>query len=486
MSGNIEVFPRGGRGRLGKTAAIKRGRRAADELDFADFFENGALALHLVGPDGTILHANKAELGLLGYTADEYVGRHIAEFHADQHVISDILDRLTRGERLDKYPARLRARDGSLKHVEITSTAQFKRGKFINTRCFTVDVTELYHAREEARRKDDHLRQILEALPAAVYTTDAAGKVTYFNRAAAELAGREPQIGKDEWCVTFRLFTPDGKVMPLDQCPMAVALKERRPVRGVEALAQRPDGTLVPLLPFPTPIADADGALVGAVNMLVDITDRKRAEDQQTLLIGELHHRVKNMLAIIQAIMGSTARVSTTINEFQSAFTGRIAALAKTHSALAEHALQNVGFRDLLRNELDAYDDGTGSRVALDGPCLEIESIIAIPLGMAIHELTTNAAKHGALSVLGGSVDVTWRLEAEPEAPALRFVWTEKNGPAVGTPTRRGFGSQLLQRVLTQQIGADANLDYLAHGLRAEFRVPLPRAQSIPLEPLRH
>jgi PAS domain S-box-containing protein len=485
LGDQIEVSSLKSRGkRLGDRATARLIRDHGYGPDFADFFENGALALHLVGPDGTIMHANRAELDLLGYTAEEYIGRPIADFHVDQDTIRDILTRLTRGEKLDKCPARLRARDGSLKHVEITSSVQFKHGKFINTRCFTVDVTELHRAREEARRKDDRLRQILDALPAAVYTTDAAGKITYFNQAAVELAGREPQIGKDEWCVTFRLRTPDGKELPLPECPMAVALKENRPIRGIEAVAQRPDGTLVPFLPFPTPIRDEHGQLVGAVNMLVDITDRKRAEDQQALLINELHHRVKNMLATIQAIMGSTARASTTIEEFQQAFTGRIASLAKTHGALAEHALQSISFRDLLRNELEPYDDGSTGRIALHGPHVELESKIAIPLGMAIHELTTNAAKYGALSVLGGVVEVTWTLLNEPEA-ALQFDWLEQNGPPVTAPTRRGFGSQLLERVLTQQVSADAKVEYYPDGVRAHIRVPLPKPESKPLDTLK-
>ena len=276
--------------------------------DLNDFFENGAIALHLVGPDGTILKANRAELEFLGYASDEYIGHHIAEFHADKDVIDDILSRLTRGEKLDKHPARLLAKDGSIKHVEITSSVNFQDGKFINTRCFSVDVSELVHARAEVRRKDEQLRQVLDALPAAVYTTDANGTITYYNRAAAELAGREPEIGKDEWCVSFRIYTPDGKVLPHDQCPMAVALKEKRPVRGVEAMAQRPDGTLFPFLPFPTPIKDEDGRVLGAVNMLVDISERKQSETQQRILLDELNHRVKNNMQMLCGLLETARR----------------------------------------------------------------------------------------------------------------------------------------------------------------------------------
>jgi PAS domain S-box-containing protein len=122
-------------------------------------------------------------------------------------------------------------------------------------------------------------RMVLDALPAAVYVTDAEGTIVYFNRAAAELAGREPAIG-EKWCVSWRLYSADGTPLPHDQCPMAVALREKRAVRGIEAIAERPDGTRVPFIPYPTPLFDANGELIGAVNLLVDISDRRGAEAQ--------------------------------------------------------------------------------------------------------------------------------------------------------------------------------------------------------------
>jgi PAS domain S-box-containing protein len=254
-------------------------RSGPDDGELRDFFENGSLPLHLVSGDGTILHANRAELELLGYQPDEYIGRHISDFYVERDAANDVLARLSAGEEINKYPAQMRASDGSIKHVEITSSGRLRDGELVNTRCFTVDVTELTLARQELKRQDDQFHQILEALPIAVYTTDRTGTITYYNRAAVEFAGREPEIGKDEWCVTFRLFTPDGKELPHAECPMAIALNEKRPVRNVEALAQRPDGTLFPFLPFPTPLFDHNGDLTGAVNMLVDLTELKRAEE---------------------------------------------------------------------------------------------------------------------------------------------------------------------------------------------------------------
>jgi PAS domain S-box-containing protein len=147
---------------------------------------------------------------------------------------------------------------------------------------------------EEAfRRGDRYFRDLLEALPVAIYVTDADGRIVFFNQACTEFSGRTPVVGSDYWCVAWRLLNLDGTPLPHDKCPMAVALKEDRAVRGAEAIAERPNGTLVPFLPYPTPLHDADGRLVGAVNMLVDITERKKAEESLRQLNDMLEQRIE-------------------------------------------------------------------------------------------------------------------------------------------------------------------------------------------------
>ena len=310
-----------------------------------------------------------------------------------------------------------------------------------------VPMDGVLRAQATLRERERRFRDLLDALPAAIYTTDAAGRLTYYNDAAAELWGQRPPLGSSEWCGSWKLYWPDGTPMPHDQCPMAIALKEDRPVRGMEAVAERPDGTRVPFIPYPTPLHDEAGRLVGAVNMLVDITERKRAEEQQALLVRELHHRVKNTLATVQAIMGSTARSVDTIEDFKSALIGRIGSLAKTHRLLTDEA-GAVSFGDLLHNELDAFDDGSDGRITLTGPQVALSSQLAVSLGMALHELTTNAAKYGSLSVYGGKIDVTWSLTIEATRRILTFDWVESGGP-------HGRGAQA------------AGLRFAAAGLRA-------------------
>jgi len=143
-------------------------------------------------------------------------------------------------------------------------------------------------------------RQLLEALPAAIYTTDAAGRITFFNEAAVKLAGHRPKLGRDLWCVSWRLHRRDGTPLSHDESPMVVALREDRPVRGVEVIAERPDGTRVNLLPYPTPLHDSSGALIGAVNVLIDITERKQAEEAVKQLNDTLEQRVEQRSELIK------------------------------------------------------------------------------------------------------------------------------------------------------------------------------------------
>ena len=323
------------------------------------------------------------------------------------------------------------------------------------------------------RERERRFRELLDALPAAVYTTDAAGRITYYNEAAADLWGHRPALGSSEWCGSWKLFWPDGTPLPHDECPMAVALKEDRAVRGMEAAAERPDGTRVPFIPYPTPIHDETGKLVGAVNMLVDITDRKRAEEQHNLLVRELHHRVKNTLAMVQAITGSTARATDNIEDFKTALFGRIQSLAKTHLLLSDEE-RAVSFAHVLRSELGAFDDGSHERIVLSGPDVPLTSQLAVSLGMAIHELTTNAAKYGSLSVYGGKVEVNWSVTIGATRRTLSFDWVESGGPPVTQPQRQGFGSRLLAYVLPGQIQARSRIDFASNGVRVHCELPLP------------
>ena len=577
-------------------------RRKSSDLE--DFFENSAVGLHIVSGEGIILRANKAELSLLGYTADEYIGRHITEFHVDEPVIGDILHKLGSGDCLNSYPARLRARDGTIRHVAITSNGRFEDGKFFNTRCFTIDVTRVHDAETGRQESDDrlaatyeaatigiaeagedgrllrvndalctmlgrsreqllamtfldyahpdsveqdaalyarqvageldnyvlrkravkldgqalyldvhsssvrapdgrfrygvrviqnvtlaremenrvreserHMRDLLEAMPAAVYTTDAEGRITFFNRAAVELSGRTPQLG-DLWCVTWKLFNTDGSFLPHDQCPMAVALKENRAIRGVEAVAERPDGTRVPFTPYPTPLHDAEGNLIGAINMLVDITERKQAEDRQKNLIDELNHRVKNTLATVQSLASQTARNAQDAKDGYTRFEARLLALSRAHDLLTKRHWGLTPLGVLAQEVLVPVFGHDSGRVVIAGDAVEVDTRVALNLTMTLNELAINALKYGAMSTDPGTLTVAWSVLPQPSGALLTVDWREQGGPAVSTPEREGLGSRLMKRCIERDLGGSFELDFAREGVHCRFSFMLAENQT--------
>src|SRR5579883_134331 len=317
---------------------------------------------------------------------------------------------------------------------------------------------------------EHRFRQLLQALPAAVYTTDPEGRITFYNEAAVEFAGRRPQLG-ELWCVTWRLYNPDGSRLPHDECPMAIALKENLPVRGAEAIAERPDGTRRWFAPYPTPLRDSEGRLTGAINMLVDITEQKEAERQRKLLIDELNHRVKNTLATVQSLVAQTARSTVDAREFHKAFEGRLLALSHAHNQLSQRRWSDAELQQLLRAGLEPYL--IKGNVTLAGDPVKVPPQAALIISMAVHELATNAAKYGALSSPDGRVHLAWTTHANGAGAELCLSWRKQNGPPVQKPSHQGFGTRLLERGVELELGGKTLVEFAPGGLRCEIRIPL-------------
>ncbi len=259
-----------------KETQLELNRRA---IELEDYFENACVGLHWVDANGIIKWANKAELDLLGYTKEEYIGRHISDFHVHREKIVDILTRLKNDEILNQYESELRCKDGSVRTVHISSSVYRDGDRFVHTRCFTVDVTELKKAELALKESERRYRELIESLHTPLYTTDADGRITLYNKAAVDLWGREPEIGKDLWCGSYKILDTQGNILPLDICPMAVCLKEQRPVYNEHIMVVRPDGSIRNVAPYPQPVFDGNGKVTGAVNMLIDITFIKEVEN---------------------------------------------------------------------------------------------------------------------------------------------------------------------------------------------------------------
>lgn len=218
------------------------------------------------------------------------------------------------------------------------------------------------------------------------------------------------------------------------------------------------------------PILGSDGVARGVFVEGSDVTEGVRAQEQQRLLLDELNHRVKNSLATVQSIAAQTLRNSPEPRAFRAAFEARLLSLSATHNLLTASSWRGAALTDILNFELGPHGV---ERYDLDGPAVELTSSEALALCLLFHELATNAAKYGALSRAQGQVSIDWRVEQNGDGARLELHWVERGGPQVAPPSRRGFGSRLIERSLQGEIGGEARLDFKPDGLLCAVSLPL-------------
>jgi PAS domain S-box-containing protein len=241
---------------------------------------------------------------------------------------------------------------------------------------------------------------------------------------------------------------------------------------SVEKRFIRPDGRVIWISVYSSPVRDAAGHLIYIVRVVQDITDRKAAEQRQKLLIDELNHRVKNTLATVQSLASQTARLAPTPAAFRESFEGRLIALSKAHDQLTMHHWESADLRALLTAGLAPYGAAT-ERAVLRGEDLVLRPRAVLTLAMAFHELITNAAKYGALSAGAGRVEIRWQPVEADGGRLLRIEWIERDGPPVTAPSRRGFGSRLIEGSVAAELGGQARLTFAPAGLRCVLDIPL-------------
>jgi two-component system, chemotaxis family, CheB/CheR fusion protein len=245
-----------------------------------------------------------------------------------------------------------------------------------------------------------------------------------------------------------------------------------RTLQPMEQRVERQDGSahyLMRILPYRSPDSRIDGSLI----TFVDVTSIVRAEQHQRLLVDELNHRVKNMLTVVISLATNTLRRATTLDGFHEVFLGRIHALTAAYALLSRDGWSPIPVREILTEELRPFISGERTNVVLTGPVVLLQPRAALALGMATHELTTNAVKYGALSVPEGNVEVSWSVDTAASSEWLVLKWVERNGPAVTLLERRGFGMTLIERGFAHDVGGEVKVEFAPEGVVATLRAPL-------------
>ncbi|MFL9828895.1 sensor histidine kinase, partial [Rhodoplanes sp. SY1] len=330
---------------------------------------------------------------------------------------------------------------------------------------------------------------VLRHAPVAILIAEApTGRIVYGNDSVEKICGYD---FSDFRCVQDygkqQAVHPDGRPYRASEWPLARAITQGEIVEAEEIGITRSDGSRAFISVNAAPIRDEQGNIISAVVAFVDITERRRRdlekteeEEKRQLVMRELTHRIKNLFAVVQAMVRQIARNSDSVRAFEDGFTGRLQALSFAHDLLVGQNWQGAPIEDVIRAQLRAFLDGAFSRVSLQGPPLWVNPAAAQHLGLAMFELATNAAKYGALSTQEGTVSVEWTDPAD----GFRLTWRESGGPPVCPPTRKGFGSVVLERMMAGW-GATSVIDYAPAGLVWALRADSRSAMDSFLTPER-
>ncbi len=447
----------------------------ASEAEFRAAFEQAPVAMSQSDPaTGLLLRVNDAYCELVGRSAAWLAGRSFTEItHPDDRDRErGTWGRMVRGE-VPGYESEKRfvRPDGSIRWARVTATVvRGPDGRALRTMVAARDVTDRKAAEEALRESEERLRAVVDATPECVKVVGPDGALLQMNPAGLRVLGAAPErvLGRpvlelvapefrEEWAANHaRVCRGEALVWEFD----VVTLDGRR--RRMETHA-------VPLrLPGGGPLAH--------LGVTRDVTDRTAAAERQELLMRELDHRAKNALAVVQAALRLTPKDDP--SAYARAVEGRVAALARAHTLLARAQWTGADLRAMAEGELAPFLDtgasapGAGPRAELDGPPLALKPGAAQALSMALHELATNATKHGALSASGGRVSLSWRVDRA--SGELRLRWVERGGPRVSAPpARRGFGSRVLDGTVRGQLGGAVSRAWEPAGLVCEVGVPL-------------
>jgi PAS domain S-box-containing protein len=332
-----------------------------------------------------------------------------------------------------------------------------------------VDVTELVNLERRSAENEQRLRLALKAERIACWDWDLVTGAVLWDETLPRLAGLADEDFGGDFSAFWDLVHEEDR--PTVRAALDAAFAGEREY-DVSFRMVRPDGSIRHTQTRAIILRDDTGKPLRMVGVDSDITDRFAADEQLRLFNGELHHRLKNNLATVQAMVRTTLRNSPDMPTFEKTFTQRLEALGVTYDLLRTGG-DTASLAELVRAEVAPYA-GSERSLIVDGPDVVLNSARAVAVGMIMHELTTNACKYGCLSVPGGELEVRWSIEPSPTGEQLVIEWTEQGGPPVARPAHRGFGSKLLERLVSRQLNGSFSRHWDSGGLKLRILCSLP------------
>ncbi|MGF3027783.1 HWE histidine kinase domain-containing protein [Methylobacterium aquaticum] len=439
-------------------------------------------------PDNPIVFVNDAFTRLTGYSRDEIVGRNCRFLQGpetDPEGVARIRDAIARQVPIEIDLLNHKKNGEAFWNRLLVSPVFDDAGRLTYFFASQFDVTlerdrlvrlqrdrdalerEIERRTQALRRSEERLHFILKASRLGSWTLDLTDMRLMASDNFKRNVGREP--GEP--------FTYDdliAAILPEDRDRMQAAVRtsiESRSDYDIEYRICTPAGDVRWIQVRGQPFYDPAGNPLSMAGVTLDVTERKRGEEHRALLAEELNHRVKNSMATIQSIAHQTLTHATSLAEARTAFNARLQSLSAAHDILTRESWEGATLAEIVEETLRPFRSGTGLRFGIGGPPVRLPPRLALAFVMALHELATNAVKYGALSTDQGRVSLAWDITAEER---LRLCWEETGGPPVSAPTRRGFGSRMIERVLAAEIGGVVAVEYRPGGVVATVEAPLP------------
>ena len=457
---------------VGVTELLLRTRATAIEAEtaqtnramLASIVESSSDAILSATLEGTIVSWNAGAARMFGYGAEEVIGQPMTcviplQFHADE---SRILARLKTGATVERYETSRVAKNGRKFDVAVTiSPIKDATGHVVGASKIIHDITEHKKGQQALQESEVCFRLLVEQAVDGIFLSDIEGHYVDVNSAGHTMLGytREEVLS----CTIADVIAPEE----LSRLAHEVAKLTEGQVARSEWRFRRKDGSefIGEVVGRQLP----DGRLIA---ILRDITERKKAEDQIRFLMGEVIHRSKNILAMVQAIARLSAKHADPVT-FASDLSQRISSLSACQNLLVSSEWKGVDVAELVHTQLAPYRDIFDRRILLDGPTARLNSTAAQAVGMALHELATNAAKYGALSNHEGRVRVAWEIDARAETPMFSITWREEGGPKVAVPIRKGFGQNVIISMVENAVHGKVALEYQEAGVVWTLRSPV-------------
>lgn len=429
-------------------------------------YDTAPIGLAFLSPDCRYVHINQRLTEICGLSIEAHLGRTVRECvpglaGSVEAIVRSIIETgepvigvEVAGQRADQAEHRswitywhpLRGADGAVVGVNVAAE----------------EITERKRAEAALRTREAQFHTLADSIPQLVWMADADGRIYWINRQWFEYTGVPVSNGGvHDWQVLL-----DPASQPEVSRAWTYSLRHETPLEMELSLLGR-DGRYRPFLTRAVPLRDATSSVCGWIGTHVDITEQKRREEHVRLIIEELSHRTKNLLAVVMAVARQTAQYADSVKLYETRFMERLQALAYCHDLLVRDRWQGAGLHDLISAQMSPFGGPGAGRINAAGPRIVLRADAVQHLGLALHELATNASKHGALSTPRGEVEIRWQVEETDER--IRFSWRETGGPPVVPPQRKGFGRVVIEQIVPRALNGSGNLEFLPSGVNWTF-----------------